>query len=86
MVLRALRFTRDTIAPGELARKCGGSGATASSYAQRFRRLGVDYGAQGVFVPQGEETLLLEVEAPEAKLRFVRELFEIWARRVAEGP
>jgi S1-C subfamily serine protease len=85
VVLRALRFARGAIAPGVLAQTCGGSGATASSYAQRFRRLGVDYGAQGVFVPHGEETLLLEVEAPEAKLGFVRELFEIWARRVAEG-
>lgn len=85
VVLRALRFARGTIAPGTLARTCGGSGATASSYDQRFRRLGVDYGAQGVFVPQGEETLLLEVEAPVAKLPFIRELFEAWARRMAEG-
>ena len=41
---------------------------------------------RGAFVRLGEEVLLLEVEAPEVKMAFVRELFESWARRVVEAP
>jgi S1-C subfamily serine protease len=83
---RVLRFARGTVEPLALARACGGSGATASGYVRRFSRLGVDHGARGVVVLRGEETLLLEVEAPDAKMPFVRELFEAWARRIAEAP
>ena len=39
----------------------------------------------GVVLARGEETLLLEAEAPEEKAPFVRELFDDWVRQVAPG-
>ena len=39
----------------------------------------------GAIVTRGEEVLLLEAQAPEAKLPFVRDAFLSWARAVAAG-
>jgi hypothetical protein len=36
-------------------------------------------------VARGEELLLLEAEAPEPKLAFLRDAFKGWVQRVAEG-
>ncbi len=41
-------------------------------------------GAWGTFVDRHGEVLLLEAEAPEAKLPFVRDLYREWLGRVAE--
>ena len=38
----------------------------------------------GAIVSRGEEILLLEAEAPEAKLPFVRDAFESWVHAVTE--
>jgi hypothetical protein len=86
VVFRALRWVRSGIAPEELARACGqGAGSTGATYVRRFERLGVALGAWGAFVSRGEELVLLEAEAPEGKLAFVRDTFSSWVRRVAEG-
>ena len=91
LVLRALRWT--TSAPGlELAvRACGQGGGRAAAasaadeprYALRFERLGVPIEVRGLLVKRGAETLLLELEAPVAKLPIVEGLYDRWAREVA---
>ena len=85
VVLRALVFGRAAISPEKLIRDCGGSRATGNSYLQRSTRLGVALADRGVVLARGEETLLLEAEAPEEKAPFVRELFDAWVRQVAPG-
>jgi hypothetical protein len=40
-------------------------------------------GAWGTFVRRGDDVLLLEAEAPEAKLPLVRVLYLDWVKRVA---
>jgi hypothetical protein len=67
-----------------VAQACGPvAGSRHPSYAGRFERLGVTVGAWGTFVQRGNEVLLLEAEAPEAKLPFVRVLYLDWVKRVA---
>jgi hypothetical protein len=44
----------------------------------------VALGAWGAFVSRGEELVLLEAEAPEGKLAFVRDAFSSWVRRFAD--
>jgi S1-C subfamily serine protease len=85
VVFRALRWVRPGIAPDELARACGqAASSTGGTYARRFERLGVALGVWGTFVSRGEELVLLEAEAPEGKLPFVRDAFASWVRRVAD--
>jgi S1-C subfamily serine protease len=85
VVFRALRWVRSGIAPDELARACGqGANSTGGTYARRFERLGVALGVWGTFVSRGEELVLLEAEAPEGKLPFVRDAFSSWVHRMAE--
>ena len=54
-------------------------------YALRFARLGVPIEARGVLVSREGESLLLELEAPVAKLPIVEGLYERWVREVAAG-
>lgn len=84
VVFRALRWAPSVIAPLQLARTCGAPpGGTA--FSRRSERLGVVTSTLGAVVTRGDEILLLEAEAPEAKLPFVRDAFETWARQVAAG-
>jgi hypothetical protein len=83
VVLRALGYGR-AIPPEALVRACGGSRGQGNSYIQRSSRLGVPLATWGVVLARGEETLLLEAEAPEGKAPLVRELFEAWVRQVAQ--
>jgi hypothetical protein len=84
LVFRALRWTAGRVAPERVVEACGPEGGRGA-YAQRSERLGLVLGAWGAFVARGEEMLLLEAEAPESKLPFVRDAFKAWIRRVAEG-
>jgi S1-C subfamily serine protease len=85
VVFRALRWVRSGIASDVLARACGqAASSTGGTYVRRFERLGVTLGVWGTFVSRGEELVLLEAEAPEGKLPFVRDAFSSWVRRVAE--
>lgn len=92
-MLRALRWTGAGPGLGEDVRACGGSEGTSGgvpglggrAYAGRFTRLGVAVEARGVLVTRGAESLLLELEAPVAKLPIVEELYASWVREVARG-
>ena len=46
-------------------------------------RLGVPLAVRGALVSRESETLLLELEAPVAKLPIVEELYEGWVQQVA---
>jgi S1-C subfamily serine protease len=86
VALRALRWRSGSFAPEDLARACGQPAETGgATYGRRFDRLGVVMGAWGTFVTRGDEVLLLEAEAPETKLPFVRDLYVEWTREVAEA-
>ena len=85
VVLRALRWTEGAIRPAEVAQACGAApGSGDPGYGGRFERLGVTLGAWATFVERPGEVLLLEVEAPQAKLVLVEDLYVEWLRRVAE--
>ncbi len=85
VVLRALRWAEGALRPAEVARACDPrAGAEDPSYGGRFERLGVPIGVWGTFVERPGEVLLLEVEAPEGKLAFVRDLYLEWRESVAE--
>ena len=85
VAFRALRFGRAAVTAAQMARACGAPpGGTA--YTRRAERMGVVIATLGAIVARGEEILLLEVEAPEAKLPFVREGFDAWVREVSAGP
>ena len=82
VVFRALLWGRSALTPAQFAHACGAPpGGTA--YARRSERVGVVIAALGAIVARGEEVLLLEAEAPEAKLPFVRDAFERWAHACA---
>ena len=61
----------------------GAPGTGESRYALRFARLGVPIEARGVLVVREGESLLLELEAPVAKLEVVEGLYDRWVREVA---
>ena len=85
VVFRALRWTGSSLASEEVARECGAEPGTGwPAYAGRFERFGARIGAWGTFVERDGEVLLLEAEAPEAKLPFVRDLYREWVPRAAE--
>ncbi len=85
VVFRALRWPRGALRPAGIARACDPA-ATARdpSYGGRFDRLGIPVAVWGTFVERAGEVLLLEVEAPQGKLAFVRDLYVEWLERVAE--
>jgi hypothetical protein len=55
----------------------------ARSYRLRENRLGVVYEVDGTFLPLGGGLLQLEVQAPEAKSRFVESVLPAWREAVA---
>jgi hypothetical protein len=57
----------------------------AASYASQFDHLGVPTEALGVLLEREGESLLLEMEAPVAKVPFLEELYDRWVREV-RGP
>lgn len=84
VILRALRWRRGAIVPAKVAQACDPlAGAGDPSYGGRFERLGVPIGVWGTFVEREDEVLLLEVEAPEDKLPFVRDLYLEWREHIA---
>lgn len=84
VVLRALRWPEGALRPAAVARACDPMARVEDpSYGGRFRRLGVPTGVWGAFVERPGEVLLLEVEAPEDKLPFLRDLYVEWLERVA---
>jgi len=91
VVLRALRWSGATPGVAEGVRACGAAfevpggpaGGVTGSYAGRFDHLGVPAEARGVLVEREGESLLLEMEAPVAKLAFVEGLYDHWVREVA---
>ncbi len=87
VVFRALSWDRSSVPGARLARACGaGPGTLGPTYARGGERLGVPLAFWGVVVERGTEILLLEAEAPEAKLRFLREAFLMWGNEVAGAP
>lgn len=90
IVLRALRVAQSEGALARGLRECDAA-AAAGGFAFRFDRLGVPVAVRGTLVARGGERLLLEVEAPVAKLSVVDELYARWtaavaARRAARYP
>jgi len=88
VVLRALRWSGRAPAVAEALRPCGASfevpGASAS-YASQFNYLGVPTEARGVLLEREGESLLLEMEAPVAKVAFVEKLYDRWVREVGQA-
>ena len=92
-MLRALRFATAGPELEQAVSACGQGGGRQgralglgrSGYARRFERLGVAIEIRGVLVPRGPETLLLELEAPVAKLPIVEGLYDRWIREIAAG-
>jgi len=86
LVLRALRWTAGGPALRRAVEACGAGAAGAAPGGPRydlgFERLGVPIGARGVLVTRAGESLLLELEAPVAKLAIVEGLYERWVREV----
>jgi hypothetical protein len=88
VVLRALRWPEPAAAVADLVRPCGPSfespGATAS-YASSFDLLGVPTEARAVLLERERDSLLLEMEAPVAKVPFVESMYTRWVREAAQG-
>ena len=89
VVLRALRWSRESAAVVRGVQSCAASAGTAdgaapggasATYGGRFETLGVSMEARGALVQEAEGSLLLELEAPVSKLPFVQGLFERWVR------
>jgi len=87
VVFRALIWDGSGLSRARLARACGaGPGTLGPTYARGGERLGVPLAFWGVVVERGTEGLLLEAEAPEGRLRFLREAFVRWGNEVAGAP
>jgi S1-C subfamily serine protease len=85
IVLRALRLGQEGARLARGLRDCGATrGAERSAYAFSFERLGVAMAVRGAVVERGDERLLVEMEAPVAKLLVVEELYTRWLETVAE--
>jgi len=83
VVLRGLRWPAGSAAVEAAVRACGGQAeGAAAAYAGRLDRLGLPIEVRGVLVPRPGESLLLEVEAPVAKMGFVEALYGSWVREV----
>jgi S1-C subfamily serine protease len=92
LVLRVLRWTAGGAALGQAVAACAeaagadrAGGPGQGQYAFRVDRLGVPIGVRGTLVSRGGESLLLELEAPIAKLAVVDALYARWVREVATG-
>ena len=93
LVLRALRWTAARPALIQAVEACGAgagrgpraAGRSEPQYSLRFERLGVPIEARGILLGREGESLLLELEAPAAKLPIVDGLFDRWIREVAAG-
>ena len=94
LVLRALRWGAGGTSLERALARCGvvrsgsrqtGDGASAGdpAYAFRVDRLGVPVAVRGALVAREGETLLLELDAPIAKLPIVEELYAGWVQQVA---
>ena len=96
IVLRALRWRGSPPGAARGLQACRGQGPrreTASpagaapqpAYAFRVDRLGVPVAVQAVLVTQDGVSLLLELEAPVAKLPAFEALFARWVREAPRG-
>lgn len=88
VALRALRWPGRAPALAGALRRCGASfdaPGAAASYGGEFDHLGTPTQARGVLVEREGDTLLLEMEAPIAKVPFVEELYDRWVREAAQG-
>jgi hypothetical protein len=85
IVLRALRLGGAApLLTSALAECRALSGPEEGGYAYRFDRLGVAVAVRGVLLPRGASSLLLEMEAPLAKLPVVERLYARWVETIAE--
>jgi hypothetical protein len=82
VTVRAAWWRSGALGPERSAAACAGGAASPSGrYVRRRNALGVSYVHEGAFLRTADGGLLrLEVEAPAAKLPFVRPLFESWVR------
>lgn len=82
--LRAAWWRSSGAGPEQARAACTPSNAAAgsASYALRRTRLGVTYAVEGVFLPAGDSLLQLEVETPDSKQSFLRDLFAAWTKAV----
>ena len=83
LVLRALRWRGRPQGLGRALASCRPRAAEAdplsrAGYAFRFERLGVPVAVEAQLVRQDGDSLLLELEAPVAKLPLVEELYARW--------
>jgi hypothetical protein len=86
IVLRALRLGHDSASLARAVHDCDAArGRDGVRYGFRFDRLGVAVAVRGVLVARGRESLLLELEAPVAKLPVVEELYARWVEAIAEA-
>jgi hypothetical protein len=81
LVLRALRWGTGSASLTRALGDCGADG-TGRVYAFLVDRLGVKVAVRGQLVERTGETLLLELEAPIAKLPIVEELYDGWLEKV----
>ena len=86
VVLRALRWTDGTVRPagGRSGLRPGGGCAATRATGAASSAWACPSQSWGTFVERPGEVLLLEVEAPEAKLPFVHDLYREWLESVAE--
>jgi len=85
LILRALRFKGGGPALGATLAACaaGRSEAGRAAYGFRVDRLGVPLAVRGELVERRGDSLLLELQAPIAKLPLVEELYAGWVRQIA---
>jgi len=92
VVLRALRWSgTDASLRAALARCDARPGRAASAasdgvYEFRFDRLGVAVGVRGTLLRHDGGSVLLELEAPLAKLELAQDLYARWVREVSSSP
>ena len=92
VVLRALRWSgTDASLRAALARCDARPGRAASAasdgvYEFRFDRLGVAVGVRGTLLRHDGGSVLLELEAPLAKLELAEDLYARWVREVSSSP
>jgi S1-C subfamily serine protease len=85
IVMRALRLGQESAFLARAVHDCDAArGRDGVRYGFRFDRLGVAVAVRGVLVARGAESLLLELEAPVAKLPVVEELYARWVAAIAE--
>ncbi len=86
VVFRALSWDPLAGSLAELANQCGaGPGTIGPTFARGRGRLGVSMALWGVLLEHDGRVILLEAEAPEAKLPLLRDAFVSWVRGVAAG-